>query len=174
MKIRLMTLADLETLIAIQAQAHRPEFQESRESYACKLNRAGETAWLAVDESGNALGFCLALAWQRGLPPPDLNADKLPLLEWSDCLYLHDLAVLPEASGQGVGSSLVETVWAKTLSLGLAGIVLVSLADSVGWWRRQGWCEQPGEAVLTGYGSGALLMFRETGLGKAVGPGQRE
>jgi len=162
MEIRCMTTDDLEAVIAIQARAHLPEFHESRESFACKLARAGETAWMALDEAGRALGYCLALAWQSALPLPVLDAGQVAAVERPDCLYLHDLAVLPEAGGQQVGRRLAGVACAAAMSLGLRGILLVSLADSAGWWRRQGWSDQPGRSAPGGYGPGAIVMFRET------------
>lgn len=157
-----MTMEDLDSVMAIQARAHLPEFHESRDSFACKLARAGQTAWLALDEAGRATGYCLTLVWHTHLPLPELDAGHLVPVLAPDCLYLHDLAVLPEAGGQQVGRRLAGAACVQAASLGLRGILLVSLADSAGWWRRQGWSDQPGRPVPGGYGPGAIVMFRET------------
>ena len=155
-----MTTDDLEAVIAIQARAHLPEFHESRESFACKLARAGQTAWLALDEAGRAMGYCLALVWHTELPLPELDAGHLVPVLAPDCLYLHDLAVVPEAGGQGVGRHLAGAVCAEAAAQGLEGVLLVALDGSAGWWRRLGWCDLSTRTAPAGYGPGAAVLFR--------------
>jgi len=160
MEIRLMTMDDLDAVLAIQARAHRPEVHESRASFACKLARAGQTAWLALDEAGRALGYCLALVWHSHLPLPELDAGQVAAVERPDCLYLHDLAVLPEAGGQGVGRHLAGAVCAEAAAQGMAGVLLVALDGSAGWWRRLGWRDLADRTTPAGYGPGAVVLFR--------------
>ena len=53
---------------------------------------------------GQSVGYLVAIPVKAGQPPP-LNASTCPVPRDADALYLHDLAVHPDARGAGVGEA---------------------------------------------------------------------
>ena len=83
----------------------------------------------------------------------------------ADSLYLHDLAVHPDAAGLGLGPRLVRHAWAHAAQAGWRHSTLVSVQSSVGFWERQGYAAtQPDgaeqQARLATYPGRSVYMIR--------------
>src|SRR5690606_21655474 len=103
--VRCMQPADIGAVLEIQARCYTEVVNESAESFLAKLEVAPEGCFVAQAQ-GRALGYLVSLpiAFSR---PPALDARQLSVPGDVDCLYLHDLAVAPEARGSGAGGVLV-------------------------------------------------------------------
>ena len=63
------------------------------------------------------LGYAVSHPGRLGRPPAlDSRLGELP--SDADCLYLHDVALLPEARGLGLGESLVDLLRALAIRSG--------------------------------------------------------
>ena len=88
------------------------------------------------------------------------SVEELP--EECDSLYLHDMAVLPEMRGRGVGELLLRRFEEAARARKLAGSHLVAIQGAETFWRRMGYREKPGVDMekLAGYGTAAFLMAK--------------
>lgn len=158
--IRLLTEADLPAVMAVQAACYEAGFHEPQAAFANKLAEASDSCWGAWQ--GDALRgylFCL---------PAD--ADHLPALHASSWrrpadaawLYLHDMAVHPDARGLGVAGRLLEAARTRAHAVGVEALVLVAVQGSVPYWTRHGFAtvapSPPIAAKLRTFGDGAHFM----------------
>ncbi len=157
-----MTPDDLPAVEAIATKVHPtlPEdaavFQERVALYprGCLVLRAAT----------GLEGYLVSHPWRAADPPP-LNHLLRALPALPSSYYLHDIALLPEARGNGAASRAVALLCDHAHHTGLAEISLVAVRDSVGFWRAQGFADatRPAHAEkLAGYGPGACFMIRPT------------
>jgi len=98
----------------------------------CLLATAGE----------RALGYLLAHPWiPDDLPPLNTVLDRLP--ENAGSLFIHDLALNPDARGQRVGRALVKTAFAAGKKLRLTSASLLAVQASGTFWQHQGFLPRP-------------------------------
>jgi ribosomal protein S18 acetylase RimI-like enzyme len=151
---------DLDAVVAIAAQVH-PRFPEERAVFADKL-RLHALGALLLDGGHGAAGYCFAHPWHGTRPPPlDTVLGSLPAQ--ADALYLHDLALLPQARGTGAGSAAVAILLAQAMALALERVCLVAVNGSVPYWTRHGFAAResaPLQAKLASYGADARWMLR--------------
>ena len=87
---------------------------------------------------------------------------RLP--EDAECLYLHDIAVLPDFRG-GAARGYVATIEELARSSGIATLALVSVYATRPLWEHLGFravtADQPLSAKLTSYGASATYMLRD-------------
>lgn len=158
--IRPLLHADLPGVLDIQAACYGEGFVEPVDAFANKLGQAPDTCW-GVDHRGQlrAYLFCLpvtphnlpalhATAWQRPAEPG-----------W---LYLHDMAVHPEARALGLASRLLDAARQEAHALGCDAMVLVAVQGSVPYWARHGFsvaeAEGPLADKLCSFGDEACFM----------------
>ena len=164
MHVRPMHPLDLDDVLHIQAASHGPGYLEPRQAFAAKLSASPDTTWVAC-QGPQVLAYLFALPiddtriptlHEAGWTPP-----RLPLR-----LYMHDLAVLPEAQGGGTGRSLVSCAFQYAQDHGLEGLTLVAISGAAAYWTRQGFVALPPtplalQTQLASYGDGAVLMTAE-------------
>jgi len=159
-----MADTDLPAVLEIQAVCYTHVIPESRESLHAKLN-ASQSTCLIASLVGNMVGYLIALPWEFSNPPA-LNAQTCELPSSPSCLYLHDLAVTPEARKSGAGRTLVEAFLTRLKRSGLARASLVAVQDSAPYWERHGFrpvpAAEPLRAKLSTYGKGVQYMVRAT------------
>ncbi|WP_298878156.1 GNAT family N-acetyltransferase [uncultured Bradyrhizobium sp.] len=152
--------SDLEAISAIAARIH-PDLPESPSVLAEKMRLYPDGC--RVLAAGNAIaGYGLAHPWmQQRIPPLDHFLDRLP--DAADCIYLHDVAVLPEARG-GVARSYVAEIERLARSSSLATLALVSVHGTRVLWERLGFQPVTPDAALSAklasYGANATYMLR--------------
>ena len=100
---------------------------------------------------------------QHQIPPLDGFLERLP--DKSDCLYLHDVAVLPDFRGGGVARAYVATIEGHARSSGIATLALVSVYATRPLWEHLGFravaADPPLSAKLASYGANATYMLRD-------------
>jgi ribosomal protein S18 acetylase RimI-like enzyme len=158
---RRANISDLPAISAIAAQIH-PDLPERPEVFAEKMRLYpdGCRALVADDE---VVGYGLAHPWkQHQVPPLDGFLDHLPAD--ADCLYLHDVAVLPDFRG-GVARDYVAAIEELARASGIAVLALVSVYATRPLWQRLGFqpitADAELRAKLASYGEGATYMLRE-------------
>lgn len=157
-----MADADLPAVLEIQAICYTELTPESKESLHAKLSASQSTCLIASLE-GDTVGYLIALPWESSNPPV-LNAETCKLPSAPSCLYLHDLAVTPDARQSGAGRALVEAFLTRLLHTGLRRASLVAVQDSAPYWERHGFRvvpqSEPLKAKLSTYGKGVQYMER--------------
>jgi GNAT superfamily N-acetyltransferase len=155
---------DIEAISAIAAQIH-PDLPERPEVLSEKMRLYPDGC--RVLAAGNEIaGYGLAHPWiQQHIPPLDGFLDRLP--DAADCLYLHDVAVLPDFRG-GVARDYVATIEELARSSGIATLALVSVYATRPLWERLGFHPVAPDAALrdklSSYGASATYMLRGLAL----------
>jgi GNAT superfamily N-acetyltransferase len=152
---------DLAAISAIAARIH-PDLSESPDVLAEKLRLFPDGC--RVLAAANAIaGYGLAHPWmQQQIPPLDGFLGQLP--EAADCLYIHDVAVLPDARG-GVARAYAAEIDQLARSSGITTLALVSVYGTRAMWERLGFHPVTPDAALCAklacYGASATYMLRE-------------
>jgi ribosomal protein S18 acetylase RimI-like enzyme len=153
--------SDLPAISAIAARIH-PDLPESPEVFAEKMRLYpdGCRVLVADDEIG---GYGLSHPWiRRQIPPLDGFLERLP--DHADCLYVHDVAVLPDFRG-GVARDYVAAIEELARASGITGLALVSVYATRPLWERLGFrpvtADTELRAKLATYGESATYMLRD-------------
>ena len=154
-------VTDLEAISAIAARIH-PDLPERPDVLAEKTRLYPDGCRVLV--TGNAIaGYGLAHPWmQHRIPPLDDFLGQLP--DAADCIYVHDLAVLPDARG-GVARAYVAEIEQLARSCGITTLALVSVYGTRVLWERFGFESVAPDAALrdnlSSYSAAATYMLRE-------------
>lgn len=152
---------DLEAISAIAARIH-PELPERPDVLAEKMRLFPEGC--RVLSAGNEIaGYGLAHPWmQHQIPPLDGFLGQLP--DAADCIYVHDVAVLPEHR-RGVARAYVTEIELLARSSGITTLALVSVYGTRVLWESFGFQPVTPDAALrdklSPYGANATYMLRE-------------
>lgn len=168
--VRPLAHRHLSGLLAVQRACYGSAYLESAEVFAARLASPAQCS-LVLTQGGRVCAYLAAFDSAHGRLTP-LHGAFEPVAR-PDTLYLHDLAVLPGLSGQGLGRALLEAAWRSALGRGLAQSALVAVPGAQGFWERRGYAVHAlGDADqrerLAGYGEGARYMLRR--LAGASGP----
>ncbi|KJC34811.1 GNAT family N-acetyltransferase [Bradyrhizobium sp. LTSP857] len=153
--------SDLPAISALAARIH-PGLPESPEVFAEKMRLYPDGCRVLAAEN-ETVGYGLSHPWmQHQIPPLDGFLEKLP--HDADCLYVHDVAVLPDFRG-GVTRAYVAAIEGLARSSGIAALALVSVYGTRVLWERLGFRPVTPDAALraklTSYGASATYMLRE-------------
>lgn len=156
-----MTPADLDGVVEV-ARIAFPDHFEDRACFANRLALHPAGCFSLAEPDGSIRGYLVGYPW-RGTAAPALNTliDALP--SDPDRLYLHDLALKPEARGGGRTRAAVEALADHARALGLPLMALVAVNDAVRFWEGQGFAvvDAPDiRAKLASYGPDARYMER--------------
>ena len=159
---RPMQEQDIPAIMLIQRAQYTGRFIESEAVFRERLKRSPDTCWVTTDTDGVcAYLFGYHSVIGRVIP---LGADFVAH-ENADCLYIHDLAVLPRTVGRNIGRNLIRLAWKTSADRGIRHSALISVLDSFAFWERLGYRQdipphKGQEAHLAGYGEGACYMTR--------------
>lgn len=159
--VRLMRPGDLQAIAEIQAQCYPPEMNEPPDLLAARLAACPDTAWVAVDAATGGPGAYL-VGYRTLLGKVSPLGAAFEHHAQPDGLYLHDLAIGRALRGQGVAQTLVAHAREQASRRALAGLALVSVNDTVAFWRGQGFevahVSPEGQAALGTYWGTAVYM----------------
>lgn len=151
----------LPQALALQSQVYPAFLVEPEAAFASRL-RVAAPFNLVIERDGRLLAYLLAHGWPREAPPP--VGTVLDPARSGDTLYLHDLAVAPEARGTGVGQALVAHAIAQAVAGGLARAELIAVEGAADYWHRLGFHADMSSAALAAktaaYGPAAQWMWR--------------
>ncbi|MBR0957679.1 GNAT family N-acetyltransferase [Bradyrhizobium japonicum] len=152
---------DLPAIGAIAARIH-PDLPESLEVFAEKMRLYPDGCRVLAGDDEIA-GYGLSHPWKQHRIPPlgDLLA-RLP--DDADCLYVHDVAILPDFRG-GVLRAYIADIEQLARSSGITVLALVSVYATWPLWEHLGFravtADAELRAKLASYGKGATYMLRD-------------
>lgn len=158
---RPMVAVDLAAVEVLAAGIH-VDHPEHDEVFAERLALCPAGCLVLVGGGGIA-GYVVSHPGMLGQPPAlDTLLGTLPAV--ADCWYIHDLALHASARGSGAAGVIVAALAGLAREHGLAGLSLIAVGRSPGFWGRQGFRPQglPGDK-LASYGPGATYMVRLLG-----------
>jgi len=161
---RPMRAEDLDAVVEV-ARLSFPNHPEDRACFQNRLALYPRGCFVLAAEGAPAKGYLIAYPWRVDAAPA-LNCliEGLPID--AEVLYLHDLALHPEARGGGVTGAIVERLVEQAAEDGWPAMALVAVNDATGFWSRHGFQvrDAPGMArKLAGYGVDARYMMRPLG-----------
>ena len=149
-----MQADDLPAVNGIADRVH-PAFPE-RPAIPAERLALYPNGCLVLERDGAVMGYAVSHPWHGKPPALDTLLGQLPITPAT--YYLHDLALLPAARGNGAAA--VAWLIRQAARENLATLSLVAVNDSVGFWQRQGFAVT-GPAP-TSYGAAAACMARAT------------
>jgi predicted N-acetyltransferase YhbS len=125
----------------VQHACFPPSAIENMESLRSIVDAAPQFCSVAM-VNGEVVGYLLSHPWM---------ADDLPVLNeplrkcpgCPDTLFIHDMAILPSARGDGLASGMVRGLLDRACEMGLRGAALISVQGTVEFWARFGFVERP-------------------------------
>lgn len=134
-----MKQSDLADVCRIASLCH-PDFPEEDAVLEEKFRLSPSSCFILSDNessSRSVYGYCLAHPYKmNSIPALDQLLHKLP--EKCDTLYIHDLALLPEAQGGGNGKKAVELLVAVAERENFDKLSLVAVHGSQLFWQKNG------------------------------------
>lgn len=163
------SMTDITAIIAIAERIH-PDLFERPDVFAEKMRLCPDGCRVLVGDEG-IVGYGLAHPWkQHQIPPLDCFLASLP--DDADCLYVHDVAVLPFARG-GVAAAYIRTLEQLARSSG-AVLALVSVYATRSLWEQFGFRSVTTNAELRAklacYGEAATYMLWDLAAAQSSRP----
>lgn len=157
---RPMRRADLAAVERIGEELHA-DLPERPEVVAEKFDRFPRGCLtLAIGE--DIVGYGLSHPW-RLRSAPKLDSFLGPLPDPAECLFIHDVAVLPRARGHDAAGCYVGRIALLAAELGVAALALVSVYGTHEMWARHGFRAMGAadlDAALSAYGRTARYMVK--------------
>ncbi len=157
---RAMTPDDLDGVVAVAAIGF-PDHREDRDCFESRLAVYPEGSFVLADDEA-VLGYLIAYPWTVDSAPV-LNRPIQALPDDASVLYLHDLALHPDARGGGWSRSAMSAVLDLADDGGWPSVALVAVNDAVRFWQGHGFeVRQTPEMSLklASYGADARYMVR--------------
>jgi GNAT superfamily N-acetyltransferase len=152
-----MTAADLDAVAAI-AVIGFPDHFEGRDLFENRLALNPVGCFVLADGAGEPKGYMVAYPWLADAAPA-LNTLIEAIPDDATVMYLHDMALHPDARGGGYPGVAVERLADDARRMGWPAVALVAVNDAAPFWVRHGFVvrETP---ELASYGSDARYMVR--------------
>lgn len=155
-----MTAADIDAVTKIEAAVHL-SYQEGEPVFQNRFALFPSGCFVCVS-NGEPVGYMISHPWKRG-EPVALDVMIYAVPADADCLYIHDLALLPEFRGGGAAQAAISLAGDTARQLKLKSLAIVALPDALGFWDRMGFIPTPlskDNAIARKYGPGASYMER--------------
>lgn len=165
---RVLSPDELPRVDAIAALVH-PQLPERSEVLAEKL-ALFPIGCFAFVCGGIMQGYALAHPW-RLFDAPALDSFLYAIPGDADCLFLHDVALLPQARGHGAVILLMRRLHELAQSQNLPFISCMSVYGTEKMWARHGFKKSSDlnkSEILLAYGPGAAYMTCPTSLAAAM------
>ena len=156
-----MRPTDIDAVVEV-ARLSFPDHFEDRACFQNRLALYPRGCFVLAESEGAARGYLIAYPWKAESAPP-LNTVIEGLPGEPVVIYLHDLALHPEARGGGHTRPIVERLAAQATADGWPDIALVAVNDAAAFWNRLGFqaVDSPAMAAkLASYGADARYMVR--------------
>lgn len=133
--IRNLSLKDIDRVLEIQRICYSEDYLESREKFESILKLYPQGCFGLWQ--GALVAYLFSHPWRLGeYVPLDTPLERLP--DVADCLYAHDISILPEHRGKGAGIALFSRALDLAKRERFRAIELVAVGRSWGFWSRLG------------------------------------
>ncbi|MFT4056362.1 MAG: GNAT family N-acetyltransferase [Novosphingobium sp.] len=160
---RSMREGDIDGIVTV-ARVAFPDHFEARACFEERFALFAQGCFVLADPATEQVkGYLIAYPWASGaIPPLDSLLGGVP--QQREAFYLHDLALHPDARGQGYASPVVDRLVEDLRALGGREIALVSVNDTMAFWQGQGFesvaADEGLRRKLASYGPDARYMRR--------------
>lgn len=158
---RLLLLPDLNAVSRIADRIHT-SLPERSEVFEEKVKLFPNGCRKLVS-GGDIVGYGISHPWMLySIPPLDEFLKSLP--PKPECLYIHDVVVLPEARGNHAASRYIDYIKHLAATMNISALALVSVYGTDALWRRFGFriVGNPDlDRKLVSYGATAKYMICE-------------
>jgi ribosomal protein S18 acetylase RimI-like enzyme len=152
--------SDLDAISRIAGAIHL-DLPESPEVFAEKLSLFPKGCFALVWHE-EVVGYGLSHSWMlNSIPPLDTFLKYMP--SHANCLYIHDVAVLPKARGHGSAGLYLELMVERARKIEFDFLALVSVYHTHSFWAKYGFEITSApllSAKLQSYGPTAKYMTR--------------
>lgn len=156
---RLLDKSHVSQILKVQSVCFPEVAPESDASFISKIQQSPNTCWGIFYEQ-QLKAYLISLPWIAGTPIK-LNQEDAHC-KHPNCLYLHDLAVLPEMRGTGAAKTLLQHFFNALNESTFDCAALVAIQGSVPYWKKQGFTVVSGnnelKEKLKSYGTDADYM----------------
>jgi GNAT superfamily N-acetyltransferase len=153
------TKSDLADIQRIGDQVH-PDLQERPEVFAERIDLFAEGCFVLV-RNEQVIGYGLSHPWYlNGIPPLNELLGSIP--QSPECLLIHDVALLPQARGQGAAITLIALMAKLAQKRGIPWLALVSVYNTWPLWMHLGFEVVADDRLtdkLKSYGTTARYMI---------------
>ena len=139
-------------------------YQENDEVFAEKLQLFPQGCWVAMLDN-EMVGYTMAFPALLKFPP-SLNEFLGGIVDNPDCLYWHDIGILPKARGYGLGKMAMDTIINTARDCGLGILAGISVNNSSEYWKSLGSVPYVMDGVedkIKSYGADAVYMIKRVG-----------
>ena len=151
--------SDIDEVDRIAREIH-PNLPERKDVFAEKAKLFPRGCYKLVFEDRTA-GYAISHPWKLfSIPPLDDFLEALP--HSPDCIYIHDVAVLPEARGHNVAGEFVSVISQVAREMHILHLSCVSVYGTDVLWARFGFrvvYEDEIAEKLVSYGESAKYMI---------------
>jgi GNAT superfamily N-acetyltransferase len=130
-----ITLDEIEEVIKIQKLSYSKLYWESGEIFA-RMVDVYPKGCIGLYANDLLSGYVFFHPYQEDRVKPLNHMFKLVGTE--DCVYLHDLAILPDYRGLGLSRVLMDFVDLETCNIGFVTQCLVAVQGSHSFWHKYG------------------------------------
>ena len=154
---RPMQAGDLDAVAEIAGLSF-PDHFEGRDCFENRLTLNPGGCFVLADEDGAVKGYLVAYPWRAGTTPA-LNTLIEAIPADAGVMYLHDLALHPDARGGGWTGPIIERLAQTAKADGWPALALVAVNDAAPFWEGRGF-RVAGAPGMDGYGPDARYMTR--------------
>lgn len=136
-----------------------PELWESNESFRRRMEQFPEGCMACVNDKDEVIGYMFCHPWKKDSVVP-LNCMDLEIPKDADCFYAHDIAVLKDHRGKGIGKAFLGMAISLARKHGFDEIKGVAVLDSHTYWEKHGF--EVGEEIDYGPVKGRVIRLALT------------
>jgi GNAT superfamily N-acetyltransferase len=159
-KWRPIVAGDLHAIQEIADRIH-VDLPERPEVFTDKINLFPQGCFALAGEG--IVGYGISHPWMLTMIPP-LDAFLGALPTHPDCIFVHDVVVLPEARGRGAAGRLIAMLADAARNSSIDFLALVSVYDTHPLWSKFGFHVSQDASLaprLESYGDAARYTVRE-------------
>lgn len=130
--IRIPNPKDYSKACDIGTLCYPERYYEGQESFFSKMESNPSGCLVAENESG-ILGYAISFPYLEGVPFPINQEYRAAEVENPDCIYIHDVCVLPEFRKFGIASKFVRILTSKS-----GKYRLTAVENSEIFWAKMG------------------------------------
>jgi GNAT superfamily N-acetyltransferase len=159
-----MRTDDLPAVLCVAAVVH-PLYPEEEAVFAERLRLYPAGSRVLIGAADALVGYVVSHPWSYGaIPALDSLLGALPPA--ADAYYIHDIALLPAARGQGAAQAAIASLADHAAHVGFAALAIVAIAGTQAFWEKQGFRAAETASLtakLASYDPSARYMVRALG-----------